>query len=664
MKQRYTLALIPILLVLTANAQNTCSTPLPVGAGLYTVAAVDGTDVPLPVCSTGGTGATAGEWYSYTATSNVQVTVSTDLVENGNTDTRVQIYSGSCGALSCVGGDDDSGAGLLSIATFNASAGTTYRIAFDNRYSSGGFDFTVSEQPWDPMAINFSNLVVAVNGSAYAVVDMNNDGRDDIVSVTSTIIRIHYQQLDGSLVPVDVTTTAAAYTPSWSMAVGDIDGNGFLDLLYGGGSGVTFMYANADGSAFTQVSGPQYVFSQRSNFVDINNDGHLDAFVCHDVQPNVYYLNDGTGNLTFVQGGLGNTPDGGNYGSIWIDYNNDHHIDMFIAKCRGGQTQAAVDQMHRNNGDGTYTEVGMQLGFADYHQSWSSAWGDFDNDGDMDVMIGASSFAEGGHKLMRNDGDVFTDISIGSGLDVFQGTSTEWTAHDFDNDGYVDILGASSTIHRNNGDMTFTPQPVAASSGPIGDLNNDGFLDVLNGGTIRLNTGNTNNWIRVNLQGTMSNRNGIGARVEIVSALGTQIRDIKSGDGFRYMSFIGAHFGLGTDTEVSIIRVYWPSGQVDVVENPPINGALLVTESISTGVEAAGANGLVLYPNPATDFIRVGGDLAVANRNVRILDAAGKEVLNTTVRNGRVDISALNSGAYHLQLEVDGSVHQRSFNKH
>jgi hypothetical protein len=160
---------------------------------------------------------------------------------------------------------------------------------------------------------------------------------DDVVSITSTNIQIFYQQPDGSLNEVNIVTTPADYSPSWSLAAADYDRNGFTDLLYGGGSGVTFMRANSNGTQYTEVSGPEYVFSQRSNFVDINNDGHMDAFVSHDVEPNVYYINDGNGNLTFVQGGIGDYPSGGHYGSVWIDFDNDRDVDMFQARCGGEQ---------------------------------------------------------------------------------------------------------------------------------------------------------------------------------------------------------------------------------------------------------------------------------------------------------------------------------------
>jgi hypothetical protein len=649
-----------------AVAQSTCATPIVVGPGTYTVAQVNGMQIPTPLCAPNGAGNTsAGMWYSYTASTNTAVVLTTSLPQNGGTDTRVHIYSGPCSNLVCVAGDDDSGGDLTSLVTWNAVAGTTYRIAFDNRWTSNGFDFLLSEGALPVGAISFVNVPVSTSGSSRAVVDMNGDYLDDVVSITGTNVRIAYQQPGGSFSVVNIPTTQAANTPSWSMAVGDIDGNGQMDLLYGGGEGVTFMYANGTGTAFTQVSGPQYVFSQRSNFVDINNDGHLDAFVCHDVQPNVYYLNDGTGNLTFYQGGLGDTPNGGNYGSIWIDYDSDGDVDLFIAKCRGGNSVASTNQMHRNNGDGTFTEVGALLGLADDIQTWSSAWGDFDNDGNKDVIVGASAFTNGGHKVMRNNGTTFDDVTAGTGWDQFFSTSIEHVAHDFDNNGYLDVLGGGGVIMLNNGDMTFSAASTGVSGGGVGDLNNDGFLDVLNDGTIRMNVPNNNNWLKVNLIGVESNRNGIGARVAITSSMGPQMRDVKSGDGFRHMSSITAHFGIGQDTEIEEVVVYWPSGLVSVIPSPQINTTLNITEnSITTGVaDEADGEELLVYPNPTSDVLRVEGPQLNAQHMVRILDTNGRLVHESTLRNGSLDVSGLTNGSYVLQITSEGSVLTRKFTK-
>ena len=648
------------------HAQSTCATPITVNAGTYTVSAVNGVEIPAPLCAPNGTtNVTAGMWYAYTPTQSVAVTLTTNI-NSPAVDTRVHIYTGPCSALSCVAGDDDSGSDFASIVTWNAIAGTTYIIAFDNRWTSAGFQFRIIEgNTPPPSTLAFTNLSVSTNGSALAVVDMNGDFLDDVVSVASTNVRVALQQPNGQFTVQNRPTPQATHSPSWSLSVGDIDGNGQMDLLYGGGQGVSFMYANEDGSAYTQVAGPQYVFSQRSNFVDINNDGHLDAFVCHDVQPNVYYLNDGGGNLQFFQGGLGDTPDGGNYGSIWVDYDSDGDVDLFIAKCRGGNSVASTNQMHRNNGDGTFTEVGAQIGLADPVQTWSAAWGDFDNDGHKDVIVGASSFTAGGHKVMRNNGTVFEDISEGSGWDQFFSTSIEHVAHDFNNDGYLDVLAGGGNIMLNNGDWTFTPVNVNVSAGGVGDLNNDGFLDVLNGSNIRMNVPNGNNWIKINTIGTVSNRHGIGARVTVTSALGTQMRDVKSGDGFRHMSSLTAHFGLGVDTSIDEVVVYWPSGLVSVVANPGLNTTLNIEENALTTAIAdeASEEELNLFPNPAHDVVLLSGSAAVDQRHVLILDGAGRLVQEGSVRNGTLDVSRLAPGSYVLQMNAGNRFVSRRFQK-
>ena len=83
--------------------------------------------------------------------------------------------------------------------------------------------------------------------------------------------------------------------------------------------------------------------------------------------------------------------------------------------------------------------------------------------------------------------------------------------------------------------------------------------------------------MKINTIGTVSNNNGIGARVEVVSALGTQLRDVKSGDGFRYMSSLITHFGLGDDDVIELIRIHWPSGIVQDVVDVPVNTSSIVT---------------------------------------------------------------------------------------
>ncbi len=656
MRTTSTLFIAVSLISAQVQAQNSCSTAMSVAAGTYSVDAVNGPEIPVPICANTGVGATHTEWYSYTPSQDYSLTITTDLPQNAGGDTRFHVYEGNCGSLSCAGGADDQGQVLLASTTLQVAAGITYRIAFDDRWSIAGFDFQLIEAPAVIVEFDFVQQALP-NGASECVVDMDGDGLDDVVSTGSTLISIAHQQTSGGFVVQNITTTPADNTASWSIAAGDIDGNGYMDLLYGGGNGATFMKANVNGTAYAEISFPQYIFCQRTNFVDINADGDLDAFSCHDVDANVSFMNDGNGNLAFGQGGFGTTC--GNYGSIWIDYDNDGDVDCFVAKCGCDP----VDLLMRNNGDGTFTDVAPSLGLADSHQSWSSAWGDFDSDGDQDVMIGSSS--SGIHKLMRNNGGTFTNVTSGSGLDTFFGQSTQWATHDFNNDGYLDIYG-SATILLGHGDLTFTLSTVAVPyNGAVGDLDNDGYLDIVGYNAMFMNTGTGNKYLRVNLTGVQSNRNGIGARIAVTSAMGTQIREIRSGDAFSTMSSLIAHFGLGADSEVSQVEVHWPSGMVDIIENPEINGTLDIVEGTgSVGVAEMEAVQVSVFPNPATDVLTVATGADLAKGSTRVIDITGKEVLRSTFDRGRLDVSSLPGGIYALEFPMNDQLLTRKFTKH
>jgi hypothetical protein len=408
------------------------------------------------------------------------------------------------------------------------------------------------------------------------------------------------------------------------------------------------------------------VFCQRTNFVDINNDGHLDAFSCHDVNPNVYYLNDGSGNYTFYQGGLGDHPEGGNYGSLWTDYDNDGDQDLFIAKCRGGSSTAKIDELHRNDGGGNFTDVSVASGMADPQQSWSAAWNDYDNDGWMDAMVGASSPDDGMHKLKKNNGDgTFSDVTAGSGWDTNPSLNIEHNSFDFDNDGFADVIGGGNKIMFNNGDMTFSPADYNFTNGAVGDLDNNGFLDIRNGSTIYFGNDNGNNWITINLQGIESNYNGIGARVEIYGDWGKQIRDVRSGDGFRYMSTLNVHFGIGQATEIDSIFVKWPSGHVDNIINPTINESITVVEGSSPlGLLSLGEKKITIHPVPAYDVLNIDNIELLDVKSLNIINQTGQVVSTFDQSLSKVAIAQLPKGRYFLVIEtVSGVKYSESFIK-
>ncbi|MDG5490992.1 FG-GAP-like repeat-containing protein [Psychroserpens sp. SPM9] len=530
--------------------------------------------------------------------------------------------------------------------------------------------------PPPPMPVTFSGQAGGTSG-AYKIgaVDMNGDHLDDLVcvnkdsiynngsgnvSVPRPYVFISYQLPTGGFQKSTITTTYPDFAPTWSLAAADYDRNGYNDLVYGASSGVTFMRANATGTGFTEISGPEDVFSQRSNFVDINNDGHLDAFVCHDTEPNVYYLNDGSGNLTFNQGGLGDYASGGNYGSIWVDYDNDRDIDMFIAKC-GGNIARRTNQMLTNDGSGNYTENAAAIGLDDPMQTWSAAWGDFDNDGDMDVFVGAST---GSHKLMRNDNGIFTDITSGSGVSVLSSTSTETVTFDFDNDGNLDLVSGNNILF-GKGNMTFDVYTgVFPGSGSYGDLNNDGYIDAFNSGSVYMNNAESNNnWIKIHTVGTASNINGIGARVEVHTNSGVKIRDVRSGDGFRYMNSLNTHIGIGTETSINSIVVYWPSGIIDTISNPTINDSLEIIEGATLSLENSLTNALFIYPNPTKDVLNI-NDLELNNSAIyTIFDITGKRIMNAKLHSSTIDVSSLSPGNYILRIVSGTQIKSQKFVK-
>ena len=663
-----TTSIIVLLFSLTfAIAQNDCSTALPILLGSTTTAPAFTNETgtpPTAFCGLNNNNAipTKGKWYTYTALQNNSLIISTVLPQNNNEDTRIIIYTGSCAGLVCVAANDDYNGGLTSQISFDVSAGTTYTIAFDNRFSNAGFDFTLMLAPppaADRLAFTSTPVAGITGGYNNCIVDMNGDYLDDIVSaINNTSLAITYQQAGGTFSTTTFTVPSTTVQPSWSIAAGDYDGNGYNDLVYGSGSGVVFLKANASGTAYAVDRKTQSYLVQRTNFVDINNDGKLDAFACDDNAPNRYYMNDGT-NLTPMQGGIGDFPSGGNYASNWFDYDNDGDVDMYLAKCGQGGSGVGgnIDQLHRNNGDGTYTNVATAANMANAEQTWSGACGDFNNDGWMDVLVGVNSASNGYSNVKKNNGDgTFTSVTTGSGYDTNTSLGREYVAEDFDNDGFLDVLGSGSNIMFGDGAFHFVANPnvysVSAFDRPIGDLNNDGFLDIQNGTSVLFNNGNTNKWVNVNLQGIQSNRNGIGARVEIHGSWGQQIRYVQSGTGFQNMSTITAHFGLGQATTIAQVIIKWPSGIIDTLTNVNPNQNLVVVEGSTLAVNSFNNGVFSIYPNPTKNIVNIQlkDNLNVTLQSASVFDLTGKVVLSITDLSHPINVEKLATGTYILSI--------------
>ena len=249
---------------------------------------------------------------------------------------------------------------------------------------------------------------------------------------------------------------------------------------------------------------------------------------------------------------------------------------------------------------------------------------------------------------------------------------------DFDNDSFIDLFITSRytsdkhIMFRNNGNKTFSEVAGALSSGSlsiqsaaVGDLNNDGFIDVLagfatsfnspsgNADRLYLNDTNSNNWAKVRLQGVTSNLNGIGARIELYTALGMQIREVRSGESYGTMNTMEAHFGIANETEITKIIVRWPSGLVDQLSAPAMNQSHIIVEgSNPLSVVSFIASNFNIYPNPAKDKVTITTDLS-EDMSLMMYDITGKLILtkDSTFNNQtELNISALNSGVYFIHL--------------
>jgi hypothetical protein len=494
-------------------------------------------------------------------------------------------------------------------------------------------------------------------GSGVAWFDYDNDGDTDLYFVNGSrlpgdngadVPTNHLFRNEGDGTFSDVTGQAGVGDTGYGhgCCVGDYDRDGDLDL-YVTNYGRNVLYRNNGDGTFSDVTDEAGVaeplWSTSCAFADYDRDGNLDLFVTNYIefdietnpwcgltdkgvraycepndfhgQPNALYRNNSDGTFTNVtrDAGLYRT-DGKGLGVAWGDYDNDGYPDIYIAN------DSTENFLYRNHGDGTFEDVGMMAGVSlsengVAENGMGTAWGDYDNDGKLDLVV--TNYANQMNTLYHNDGDgFFSDVSVSSQTGPvslpFLGWSTEFA--DVDNDGWLDLFVANGHLHdnlselgqegtygqrnllfHNNGDGTFTDVSPRAGVGlrleevtrgaAFADYDDDGDLDIAlsnSHGAARLlrnDTPRNPNWIRMRFATATGERGGIGTRVTLRAGTLRQTQEVRSGSGYCSQGDLTLHFGLAEHKVVDEIHIRWATGAVERYENLPVNAVLVFTES-------------------------------------------------------------------------------------
>ncbi|MDP4588333.1 MAG: VCBS repeat-containing protein, partial [Flavobacteriales bacterium] len=321
----------------------------------------------------------------------------------------------------------------------------------------------------------------------------------------------------------------------------DYDNDGDQDLFLTRHLAPCLLFRRDDSFVLTDVSVvagiPQYTNWETfgASFGDYDCDGGLDFYICNynvsgTVTNHLFHNNlDGTFSDVTIQSGTSNGVQN-TFQSCWIDYNLDGRLDLYVINDRLQYPNA----LYLNNGDGTFTDVAITTNSNLHIYAMTITPGDFDNDADEDIYV---TNGLDGNAFLVNDGNMFQEMATAYGLTI---NALCWGAQwiDFDNDGYQDLYVTTSTetetqvppaqnyLFQNNGDgFNAIANSIVNSASHTHcnlrtDVNNDGFPDIVNHTSspyspVYTSIPNNNNWIKVKLEGTFSNRDAIGAVVNV-----------------------------------------------------------------------------------------------------------------------------------------------------
>jgi len=462
---------------------------------------------------------------------------------------------------------------------------------------------------------SFENVTVAagLSGSSRpAWGDYDNDGNEDLLASAASLF---HNNGDGTF--TDVSLAAGISAVGGSGVWGDFDNDGFLDY-YAFNGGTTLLNCdrlvknNGDGTFTVLDPGPgtPYDFdpTEAAAWADYDRDGFIDLYVANYEKPGEELAIGTPDRLWKNMGGwfedvsessgIHAVAEQCGRGLAWADFDDDGDPDLYVSNYR-----LDPNFLWLNNGDGTFTDVSRARGVQgistlnSYGHTIGSAWGDFNNDGYLDLFaanlahpryIGFSDKS----MLYISSGPpdyTFTDIREAAGI-TYAETHSSPVILDYDNDGLLDLYITAiystcySFMYRNNGDLTFEDTSYVSGTrvfngwgASTADFNNDGYADLMTNALFR-NNGGSNHWLRLKLSGNKSNRACIGCRATLTRLDGVKlVREVAAGVGTGSMDSYILHWGLGADESILSLEVRWTDGSVSSVESRNLEVDRLIT---------------------------------------------------------------------------------------